>query len=266
MSKSKRQIKAKPLVKALKKSWYSLVAPALFNKQILGQSLVAEPTQLLNKVIVANAMNLTGDMKKQQVTVTFNVDEIKDGQGLTSVIAFEINSAYIKRLVRRNRNKLDMSFNATTKDNIRMRVKPVLFTKTKTSSGICAALRKKTHDFLLKQLKTMTFEEIIQDLLLARLQIAIRNEVKTIYPVKNAEIRMLLREQTREKTETTSPHETKQEAVIAESQGEVKDIKVPKRRAKPKKEELKNEAKEEIMPDAAKEVRDVQFLVPPAAE
>lgn len=226
MSKSKRQIKT-VAVKALKKSWYQIIAPQLFNNIMLGQSLVTEPSLLLNKTVAANAMSITGDMKKQQITITFKVIDVKDGHGFTSIEAFEVNPTFIKRLVRRSRNKLDMSFPATTKDNVRVRIKPVLLTKSKTSSGICAALRKKTHDFLIKQIKALTFEEVIHDLLSAKLQTSIRNEIKRIYPVKNAEIRMLQREQTREtrkedKRVLEKKTEVEQEEKALENQTETK--------------------------------------------
>lgn len=194
MSKSKRQIKTKTLAKVQKKSWYPIIAPDLFNKQFLGKSLVGEPEQLMHKTIATNAMNVTGDMKKQHITITFKVDGIHEGQGTCSVDAYEVNPAYIKRMVRRNKNKLDLSFRAHTKDNVWIRMKPTLLTKNKATGSVCSALHKKTEEFLIKYLRTLTFEEIIHDLLLNKLQNILRAEVKKIYPVKIAEIRMLERE------------------------------------------------------------------------
>lgn len=242
MSKSKRQIKTKTIVRLQKKSWHPIIAPALFNKQVLGQSLVGEASQLLNKAVLANAMGLTGDMKRQHVTIKFKVTSIREGQGLTSIESYEVNPAYIKRMVRRNKSKLDLSFLAMTKDNVKLRVKPVLLTKNMATGSACAGIRKKTQEFLVRQFKTMVFEDIIRDLLMNKLQNAVRGEVKKVYPVKTVEMKMLsIEEEAKDATPSLN-----QEPIVEVPKAEEPKAEKPKKKAKkaePKEE--KAEAKEE---------------------
>ncbi len=68
-----------------KKKWYSIVAPARFDNKPLGDSLVYEPEELIGKRVKVNLMNLTGEIKKQNMSIKFKVTEIKDAMGSAEV-------------------------------------------------------------------------------------------------------------------------------------------------------------------------------------
>ena len=66
---AKAKARAKKLTKAKKKTWVKIHAPKIFNEQIIGETLVADSSLTIGKPITVNLMNLTGDIKKQQINI-----------------------------------------------------------------------------------------------------------------------------------------------------------------------------------------------------
>ena len=51
--------------KVIKKEWYPILAPKIFQNTVLGETYVYEPEQMVGKGITKNLMNLTNDVKRQ---------------------------------------------------------------------------------------------------------------------------------------------------------------------------------------------------------
>jgi ribosomal protein S3AE len=175
-----------------KKSWHPLVAPAMFRNVILGETAVYEPSQMMGKRIEANLMNLTGDIKRQNVNVSFQVTEVKDGKGYTSVMAFTMIPSSVKRMVRRRSDRVDISFACETADNKIVRIKPLLITRGNTTSVILRKLYRHAVDYVLKQVKKLTYEQLLNELVSYKFQTEMRQRLGKIYPLKTCDIRSLV--------------------------------------------------------------------------
>jgi ribosomal protein S3AE len=212
-----------------KKVWCPILAPQLFSNQMLGRSYVYVPEELVGKVVEANLMTLTGDMKNQNINVGFKVMGIKGDQGLTEVWSYTLIPAHIKKLIRRNRDKIDDCFILDTKNGIKTVVKPVILTNSKSSRAIRTDIRKLTRSIMAKYFKEFTFDEIVRDLIIHKLQSIIKKDVNRVTPVKACEIRIFERyiepqKQAEEKTE--------EEVVIEEVKEEAKPVEEKKERKK----------------------------------
>lgn len=174
-----------------KKRWYKLVAPALFNNEVLGESPALDAGVVEKRTITANLMTLTRDMKKQHVDVTFEVNKIQGDSAFTEFKRYEINPTFIKRSVRRNRSRVDDSFAAITADGWKLQVKPFLLTRFATPKSITTALRKKTRDFIIRAIAKNTRDTILHDVVSMKLQRLLRDAVKNIYNLRSCEIRVL---------------------------------------------------------------------------
>jgi ribosomal protein S3AE len=173
----------------LKKHWVPVLAPALFKSEQLGESYVLETDTLKNRSITVNLMNITGDMKKQNLGVSFKIVNVKEGKAHTRVTGVNMQSGSIKRLVRRGRNKIDDSFAVTLKGGQIARVKPLIITKTLTNNSTATAVRVKARELLQEVCKELTFETLVSDVVNMKLQRYLRTSLNSIYPIRSVDIR-----------------------------------------------------------------------------
>ena len=119
-----------------KKKWYEILASKHFHNFAIGECVAYEDKNLFGKVVNVNLGNLTRDAKLQNVRIKFKINEIKDGKAYTEVKGYELATSYIKRIVRVGRSRIDDSFLVSTKDNVKLRLKPLVLTKYKTQKNI----------------------------------------------------------------------------------------------------------------------------------
>ena len=187
--KAEAKPKQKQSSKIRKKIWYSILAPKLFKEQPIGETCVYEKEAMIGKTINENLMSLTSDVKRQSVTLKFEVDKVENNKARTKLISYRIIPATVKRLVRRNSKKIDLSFSCTTADSVRLRIKPILVTRSKTSNSILNKMRNTTVEFITKTIKSAKFDEVVNQLIQHKIQSTLRTHLKKLYPLKTCEIR-----------------------------------------------------------------------------
>ncbi len=182
--------KKAPLTKK-KKVWVQLLAPALFGKASLGETVVEEPKKVIGKTIELSLMSLTGDMKKQNVSVTFAVQDVADGMGQTQIVGYDVSPSSIKRVVRKGRGRLDASFICQTKDGKKIIIKPFFLTSHEIKRSILTSLRKYATACIATYCALYDYETVMKDVISGKLQSGLRTALHKIYPIKTSEIRML---------------------------------------------------------------------------
>jgi small subunit ribosomal protein S3Ae len=175
--------------KKKKKAWYGLYAPESLNGVFLGETQVYAPDEMIGKSLSMNLAMITGDMKKQNVIASFIVNEVKDNKGMAKLIGYSLSAAYIKRLVRRKRDKIDDSFLAKSKDGTILRIKTVVMTNSKTHESATSAIRLSLRAKIKKALTEVDFNEFVNSLINLRLQKDWKNSLGKIYPLKFLEVR-----------------------------------------------------------------------------
>ena len=186
-----KKAKSRVITKIKKKNWYYITAPKSFNEAILGKSLVPEAGVLIGKTVRANLMDLTGDMKKQNTVVTFLIQNIKDNKAVTKIYKYQLIPAAVKRLVRRNQDKIEWTFNLKTKDNVNLRVKPLILATFKCKRSAKTAVRKKAERFLIDYFSKNDFSTLVKDLMSFKIQSILKKHLKKLSPIRIAEIRYL---------------------------------------------------------------------------
>lgn len=186
----KKEIIKKPLIKK-KRKWYILLASKEFNNVEIGDTLSSDPGLLINRTVEVNLAFLTNDMKKQNMRVTFKVTKLEEDGAHTELVKYELITAFLKRLVKRDRSKIEDSFLAQTKDSINVRIKPLIVTKNETNGIIESKLRNEIRDFLIKSIKTIDYNELFMSIINHGLQNSLRDNIKKIYPIASSEIRIL---------------------------------------------------------------------------
>ncbi|MGM5488253.1 MAG: hypothetical protein ACQESG_04860 [Nanobdellota archaeon] len=181
--------KKKSVTKAKKKKWFQIIAPKLFMEQGLGEAPAVEINDLMNKKVTVNMMSLTRDPKKQGVAATFTINGIKDGRATTVLTGYRIVPTTIKRMVRRGKDRLDLTMKVKTKDKCQVEIKTILLTRGITRSSVKVSLHHNVREHLQKEVGKLEYDELLKQITQSKLQKSIFARLKKIHPVAIFEIR-----------------------------------------------------------------------------
>lgn len=197
---------AAELKKQKKKKWCPIIAPAIFNNKVIGESLLDDASMLMNRHVTVNMMQLLGDMKKQNVSIMFKVTDVKEGKGFTDAVKYQLSSSSIRRLAKRGKDKLSDSFVVKTEDEKLVRIKPLMITNNTTKGSVSAALIKECRAVCKELVNKIKFEQLISDLVTNKFQNEVKKILHKTYPLRTFEVRMLTIE-TRKKKESIEEEE-----------------------------------------------------------
>ena len=188
------------------KVWYNLLAPEMFNKQLLGETPTDVPDKLIGRIAEVTVQDLTGDFSKMHIKLLFRVNRVQGQDALTQFVGHDMTSDYIRRLTRRKRTRTDLTVDVTTKDNWHIRVKPMAITDRRIQSSkqrvIRAIMAKVIADTATKQ----SVGEFVKGIISGDLAKAIALGCKPIHPVSRVEVR---------KSEVSAMGEIPTEAIAA---------------------------------------------------
>ncbi len=239
----------------IKKKWYQILAPKEFNENLIGETPSLDPRLLIGKVIRVNLMNLTRDIKKQNTNIRFKIIGLIENKAQTEVIGYQIIPAFIKRIIRRGRNNLHDSFVCETSDGKRVRVKTLVITIHKTKGAVTNSLNNSMKVNLKDYVKKISYKELIRELISYKLQINLKNSLKSIYPLRNCEIKEMIleaekkvvgkREEKAEVKEESDKTEVENKKEEEKPKGDKPEGKAEAKKEEDKPEEKKIKAKEE---------------------
>jgi len=175
--------------KLKKKQWYHIVAPKQFDEVVIGETLVGEPSAMLGKTLSHSLMNLANDVKRQNINIHFKIVGVDGNRGITRIVGYEIVHSSVKRFVRRNSEKMDLSFTCETADNFHLRIKPLVITRADVKGSVAAKMRNMIVQMLVKTVRKMNYDDVMKDLISHKLQSDMRATFSKIYPLKVCEIR-----------------------------------------------------------------------------
>lgn len=175
--------------KAKRKYPVEVKAPEYLNSYVLGRSQVTDLTAFVGKTAKVNLMYITGNVKNQNVRLTFSVTEVSSGLATTEVKVYEQIPYYLGRLVRQGSDLVEDSFETQTKDGRVIRVKPFIVTKQNTSGLILSQIRKEARDLIEKEVGESTLDEFMNAVIGGRVQLTYRNELRKLMPLKAFEFR-----------------------------------------------------------------------------
>ncbi len=178
-------------IKIKKKEWYTIRANDALNGAVLGESFVSDMQELIGKTIKVNLMQISNESRHQNVNVKFIVKSIVDKTALADIIGYEISPSTIKRFVRKEKKKLDLSFPCITSDGVTIRIKPIMVIKKNAKGSTQTQMRKHAVSYLTKTVQKLDFKNFFSDLVAGRIQDGLRKYVAKIYPAKILDIRQM---------------------------------------------------------------------------
>ena len=191
---AKKIITKKARVSVVKKRWYSVQAPKVFNNIVFAETLAADPKLLKGRGITTSLSTINKGMKRQNLEVKLRIIDVKGNECETEFCSMEISGPFVKRLVKRAKKRIDDSFVVETKDGVKVRLKPLLFVKETVQRGVLTGLRKMTQEYCLKLAKEVEFNALVNKVLQGEVQRDLKGVLKKVYPVSAVQIRALKRE------------------------------------------------------------------------
>jgi len=99
------------------KEWYRVLAPDMFNKTQIADTLSDDKEKVIGRVTEVTMQDLTGDFSKMHIKLMFRIDEVNGFDAHTQFIGHSLTSDYIRRLTRRKHSKTDGVFDVLTAEN-----------------------------------------------------------------------------------------------------------------------------------------------------
>jgi small subunit ribosomal protein S3Ae len=192
MGTGKRIIK-KEALKKKKKFAYPIIAMGDFREMQVGETSADEEGKVIGRKIQVPLSELTHDPRAQNVRVTLKVARIKDRKAEAEICEYQIIPAYIKRTVRVGKSKVDDSFISTSKDGIKVQLKPVILTRFKVQNSVKTSLRKFAMEFLKKSLSEQDYFQFASGVISRKIQKELSAVLAKVYPVGMADLRVMKR-------------------------------------------------------------------------
>ncbi len=258
MAKKSRRAGRRVKDKWKSKSWYRIVAPDMFDGAIVGETAASDPESLLGRVTEISLQDLTGDFSRTHIKVKLKVNGVRGGECKTRFVGHDMTSDYIRRLTRRRQSKLEAVFTVRTKEGYRVRIKPLSITSKRISSSVKRSLRKKQEEVVREEAKDSRLGELAEKMIFGELPKKLANECKTIYPLKQVEIK---------KSEVLSvPDQEEVDVKVITEEEMEEEEKEEKEEEEEEKEEPEEETKLPSKPEVIDQFRDIKGVGPTTAE
>lgn len=219
-------------IKIKKKLWYKLVAPKLFGQKELGETYLESPEAGLGRLMKINLKDLTGNVKDQNAYINFKLDRVDGSLLRASTIGYELTPTYVKKMIRKNTDRLDDYFVLKTKGKHDVIVKSVIITQYKARRSVKGQLKKELKLLLENEIKDCDFSTFIGNLVNRKIYFNLRKALNRIYPIKEIAVRFVkLRSGKTEdaveiKEEPAIKEEPKEKEVPAEKKEELEKARV----------------------------------------
>jgi small subunit ribosomal protein S3Ae len=171
------------------KQWYNLVAPDMFGKTSIGETVAEEPEKLIGRVVEITLGELTNDLSKQNTKLILKIDRVGGDSAYTKFIGHQLTQDYLRSLVKRQTSSVETNISVTTKDGYTIRVKPSCFTIKRARANQVKAIRQIMNKVIAEKAKELDLSQFIQEVVTGKLSANIYHDVKPIYPLRRVEVR-----------------------------------------------------------------------------
>ncbi|VUT24720.1 MAG: 30S ribosomal protein S3Ae [Candidatus Methanolliviera sp. GoM_asphalt] len=170
------------------KRWYKIIAPEIFGKTELKETITDDPNKLIGRKAEVTLADLINDWSKQNIKLTFQIERVDGDKAYTVFISHELTQDYMRSLVRRKMSMIAGNFLVTTKDGYTVRVKPHCFTLRRVKTTKKEKIRAIMEETVKNSAKKLDFNQFMQGVVLGKLASDIYKGAKVIYPLRRVEI------------------------------------------------------------------------------
>ncbi len=187
MASDKGQRKGKDKWK--EKSWYTIVAPNYLGEKEIAISPAYDDNGMIGRKVEVPVSEFTGNFKKASTKAIFKVIACQGRKCSTIFIGHSVSDDFIKRMVRRRKERIDIVRNVSTKDGYNMSVKTVVVTDGKLTNTKRIEIRRTLEQFLDEHSKDMPYEDFTRYLIGDEIYNDMVSSTRDVYPIRKLEIR-----------------------------------------------------------------------------
>jgi len=178
-------------IKTKKKIWFKILASKNFGNKEIGETYLVSPEKAVGRTISVNLRELSGSPRDQNVYITFKITNVEGTTLKTTVVGYRLTPGYVKRVVRKNANKVDDYLTLTTKNGDDLIIKSLLVTRNKTQRSTLTHLRAELKKLLAEELNKSDFATFVGNLVNRRVQSGFKKRLGKIHPLKEVAVRVL---------------------------------------------------------------------------
>ncbi|MGP6220625.1 30S ribosomal protein S3ae [Caldiplasma sukawensis] len=171
------------------KKWYTILAPNQIGGKEIGTTIGANESEIIGRTIEVPISDLSGNFKRTNSKVVFKIVNVSGLKCSTMFIGHYVGDDYIRRLVRRGRERIDIIEKIKTVDNYVFSLKIVAITDGNITSSKRIEVRNKILESVYDKTKNMDMFEFIRYVISEESLNEIINNLKEVYPVKKIEFR-----------------------------------------------------------------------------
>ncbi|MFQ5998072.1 MAG: 30S ribosomal protein S3ae [Candidatus Bathyarchaeia archaeon] len=172
------------------KTWYSIHASDYFGGTEVGTIPAGEKSTIVGRIIESTLYDITRqDISQMNVKTYFQILSTEGNRAEAVFKGHEYSREYLRSLVRRGSSRVDSSYNVDTKDQYKLRVHSVAFSRRRLNPSQETALRSIMGEILLEKAKNLNFNQLVQELVLGKLASEIHNKATKLAPLRHVGIR-----------------------------------------------------------------------------
>jgi len=188
---AKRKTRRKAIDSWKTKEWYDIYAPKTFKEAYLGSVPAAEPESLVGRIIEILLYDLTNNFKHTYIKLRFKITEINGTRAETRFWGHELTRDFIRSMIHRGSSRIDGIFNYTTADKFVYRVSTFVITRRRAKRSQKQTMRRIIFQVVSEFAKNMPHDRFVRGIIFGKFSANIMKIAKTIYPLKECQIRKI---------------------------------------------------------------------------
>ena len=173
------------------KAWYKIHAPGMLNFAPVSETIALEPEAVYGRITKVSLQDITQDMRHKNILVKLQVNQARGYNLYTQYLGHQLTNDYIRLLTRRRHSKVDGIFDMTTKDEVRVRIKPMVITDKRIQTSQQRAIRTLISNALNEFIPSHSLAELFHEINSGDLNRNLAKDIRVLYPTKRVEIRKL---------------------------------------------------------------------------
>jgi len=160
----------------------------MFNYTIMAHTPADNPEFVNGRIAEVPLEKLTGDFTQKNFMIKFRVNDVRGNNAFTSFDGHRLTSDYKRALTRRRNSRIDCNFVLKLKDEVHIRIKPIIMVDKRIKKSQERVLRAIAHENIEKIISKLSISEALKKIYSGELNKEIAAKLKNTYPTKRVEI------------------------------------------------------------------------------